>query len=151
LPPGGVGSAEIKETIGDAKAFLLQMNNFLDISERQSYEVIFDVNDYRVEGVLKYFHKMKYSDTESILLKGLENYNLAYYRPTRLKVKDKIYTWIKHVIFNYFEIYNQKNRVTLFILDGKRKAMVTLWKGLFLNHVIIKTLKINFLFYLTHT
>jgi exodeoxyribonuclease V gamma subunit len=121
LPPGGVGSAEIKETIRDAKAFLSQLSNFLDVKERQLYEMVFDFNDYRLEGMLKYFHKLKYSNIESTLLEGLENSNLAYYRPTTIKTKDKIDTWVKHVIFNYFELYNQKKPSRTYYFGYKKE------------------------------
>ncbi len=108
LPPGGIGSAKIKELISDGQKFFVLLKQNLDTKSRKIYEVAFDLNDYRIEGVLKYFHRLHNNGGINTSLVDVEDMNLVYYRPTGCKTKDKIYTWVKHVIFNYFEIINGK-------------------------------------------
>ena len=122
LPPGGVGSVEIKHAVAHSEKFFNKLKDYIDVTERKTYEISFDFNGYRLEGVLKYFHVFKdVPDTETSADR-FEDTNLVYYRPASTKTKDKISTWVKHVIFNYFEIKNKrKPRCTYYIGEKKDK------------------------------
>jgi hypothetical protein len=132
LPPGGTGMSEFDDAFNDVKNFLKFLSEkYLINKERLTYDISFLYKnsrneEYLVEGVLSYFHKLKVSNRRESVIENLKGYNLTSYRLSNTKQKNiaipvevRLKTYLKHLILNYYEFTNNAAQISDSYLFGK--------------------------------
>lgn len=132
LPPGGAGMSELEDAYNDVRDFLsfLSKKYFIN-KERITYDINFtyktsDNEEYLIEGVLSYFHKLNMPKRRESVIENLKGYNLASYRLPNTKHKNitipievRLKTYLKHLILNYYEFISGAEHLSDSYLFGK--------------------------------
>ena len=132
LPPGGAGMSEFDDAFNDVKNFLSFLSEkYLLNKERITYDINFTYKnssneEYLVEGVLSYFHKLNVPNRRESVIENLKGYNLASYRLSNTKQKNikipievRLKTYLKHLILNYYEFISGAKHLSDSYLFGK--------------------------------